>query len=80
MEMFINITSQGQISIPANIRRSLGFSKKILVRTFENKLVLEPAPDVLSLEGSLILNAKKSRNIKNIIKTEKKAFASSFHK
>lgn len=78
--MFINITSQGQISIPARIRRSLGFSKKILVRTFDKKLILEPAPDVLSLKGSLRSRAQKGKSVQAIIKAEKKAFASAFNK
>jgi len=80
MEMFINITSQGQISIPAKLRKSLGFSKKIVVRTFENKLVLEPAPDALSLRGALHSRAQKGKSIQAIIKEEKKAFASAFNK
>lgn len=80
MEMFINITSQGQISIPAKLRKSLGFSKKIIVRAFDNKIILEPVPDLLSMGGILESKAKKGKTIKEIIKEEKKAFASSFNK
>lgn len=82
MEIFINITSQGQISIPAKIRKNLGFEKtnKAIARTLGNKLILEPAPDILTLAGLLKHKAKKGKNIQEIIKEEKKTFAESFVK
>lgn len=49
----VSITSQGQISIPAKIRRELGFSKKsrATVTVEKGKMVVEPAKDILELKG-----------------------------
>ncbi len=51
----VTITSQGQISIPAKIRRDLGLNKsaKALVKIEGNKIVVEPVRDLLELKGSL---------------------------
>ena len=40
----VSITSQGQISIPAKIRKELGFNqhKKAVVTTEKGKMVIEP--------------------------------------
>ncbi len=51
----VSITSQGQISIPAKFRRKYGLEKngKIILSEEENKLIMEPAEDLLELRGSL---------------------------
>ncbi|OGM26377.1 hypothetical protein A3D00_04435 [Candidatus Woesebacteria bacterium RIFCSPHIGHO2_02_FULL_38_9] len=58
----VSITSQGQMSIPADIRRTLGLSvfKKALVSIQDGKMVVEPVKDFLSLGGSLKTEKKAS--------------------
>ena len=55
MSNIVSITSQGQISIPAKLRRELGLdtSRKALISTDKGKIVIEPARDFLELRGSL---------------------------
>ena len=55
MTYTVSITSQGQISIPAKIRRALGLDKtsKALVSVEDKKIVIEPVKDLLELGGSL---------------------------
>ncbi len=55
MTYTVSITSQGQISIPAKIRRELGLhnGKKALVSMENKKLIVEPVKDFLELRGSL---------------------------
>ncbi|MBI2039719.1 AbrB/MazE/SpoVT family DNA-binding domain-containing protein [Candidatus Microgenomates bacterium] len=56
----VSITSQGQISIPAKLRRKLGFEKnrQAFIEEKDGKLVLEPVKDLLELRGSLKTNKK----------------------
>ena len=56
----VSITSQGQISIPANIRRHLGLSttSKAIVAVENGKITIEPVKDFLEMRGSL-KNARK---------------------
>lgn len=56
----VTITSQGQISIPAKLRRKLGLEKnrKAIVTEEEGKIVIEPVKDLLELKGSLKTNMK----------------------
>jgi len=77
MPALVTITSQGQITIPAEFRRKLGLneSKKAVVAIEDNKLIIEPIPDLLSLEGSLQHKAKKGKKIQEIIKEEEEAIA-----
>lgn len=51
----VSITSQGQISIPAKLRRKLGLHKKqkALVSEREGELIVRPVKDFLELGGSL---------------------------
>ena len=51
----VSVTSQGQLSIPAQIRKQLGFFKthKALVTVVDGKVVIEPVKDLLTLKGSL---------------------------
>jgi len=51
----VSITEQGQITIPAKIRRELNLTKKSKanVSIKNNTMVIEPVPDFLELGGSL---------------------------
>lgn len=55
MTYTVSITSQGQISIPAKLRRKLGLdkNKKAFVSEEKGKLIVEPVKDLLELKGSL---------------------------
>ncbi len=56
----VSITSQGQISIPAQLRKQLGLQtgKKALVSAQGDKIIIEPVKDLLELRGSLKTNIK----------------------
>lgn len=58
----VSITSQGQISIPAPIRRKLGLDKlkRAVVTEKDGKLLIEPVKDLLDLKGSLRTNITAS--------------------
>lgn len=63
----VSITSQGQISIPAAIRRKLGLDKlkKAVVTEKDGILRIEPVKDLLDLKGSLKTNITASpKNIR----------------
>ena len=77
MSHIVSITSQGQISIPAKLRRELGLDKKkkALVKREGDRIVIEPAKDFLELGGSLHHKAIKDKSIQKIIKMEKEAVA-----
>lgn len=51
----VSITSQGQISIPAKIRRELGIKKgsRAIVTAKKGEIVIKPVADFFSLRGSL---------------------------
>lgn len=51
----VSITSQGQVSIPAPLRRKLGLNKlnKAIISEKEGKVIIEPVKDLLELRGSL---------------------------
>lgn len=56
MTYTVSITKQGQISIPAPLRKKYGLDKSkkaIVYPTAEGKIVIEPVRDLLSLLGSL---------------------------
>jgi len=76
MAYLVSITSQGQISIPAEIRRKLGLSlkKKALVTTDGRRVLIEPVEDIFTLEGALVHKAIKGKTIDQIIKIEEKAW------
>ncbi len=73
----VSITSQGQISIPAKIRRELGLDKKekALVSIDQDRIIVEPVEDFLQLEGSLKHKVIKGKSIQEIIRLEKEAVA-----
>lgn len=66
MTYSVSITSQGQISIPAEIRRKLGLSKKskAIVSVANGNVMIEPVKDFLELAGSLKTNKKPLSNKK----------------
>jgi len=72
MEYIVSITSQGQISIPAKIRKELNLNKfkKAYVKSVGDKMIIEPIKDIMSLAGSLSKYAKKGKDINKIIKLE----------
>lgn len=55
MNYFVNITSQGQISIPVKLRRKYKMDKagQVIVRDIDNAIVLTPSGDIDALMGSL---------------------------
>lgn len=75
MQQIVTITSQGQITVPAAFRRLLGIDqyRKASVRTEDNKIVIEPVPDLISLAGSLQNKALKNKTIEEVIKLEEEA-------
>ncbi len=77
MQQIVSITSQGQITIPASMRRRLALekNKKAFVKTADNKIIIEPVPSVMDLAGSLKDKALKKKSIEQIIKLEEKAAA-----
>lgn len=64
MTYTVSITSQGQISIPAKIRQTLGFTKrkKALISVQKGKMVIEPVKDFLEFRGSLKSSKKALSN------------------
>lgn len=55
MSYTVTITSQGQLSLPAKIRKDYGFSKtrKAILSVHDGKVILEPVKDLLELGGSI---------------------------
>src|SRR3989344_7007218 len=76
MTQIVSITSQGQISIPANIRRNLKLNlyNKASIRQEKGRLIIEPVEDILLLAGSLKGYALKGKNPDEISRLEKKAW------
>lgn len=62
MTYVVSITSQGQISIPASLRRKFGFNKtkKAFVSSQNGKLTVEPVKDFLDLYGAFQTNKRVS--------------------
>ena len=68
MTYTVSITSQGQFTIPIDIRRALGLQKasKATVLTDGGKMVVEPIKDIFELRG--VVKTKKRipfRTIRN---------------
>jgi AbrB family looped-hinge helix DNA binding protein len=55
MSYTVSVTSQGQISLPAKIRKQLGISRsgKAIVSVQDGKVIVEPVKDFLEMAGSL---------------------------
>lgn len=68
----VSITSQGQITIPAVLRRQLGLHKlqRASVISEKGRIVIEPITDFLSLGGIFNDRAKKHADINAIMKEE----------
>ena len=51
----VAVTSQGQVSIPIDVQRKLGFKKngKASLKVEGSKIIIEPVSDFMSLKGSL---------------------------
>lgn len=64
MTYTVSITSQGQISIPAKLRRKFRLDKsgKVIISEESDKLILEPVEDFLNLKGSIKSNKKPLSN------------------
>lgn len=62
MTYVVSITSQGQISIPADLRRNFGFNKtkKAFVSADNGKVTVEPVKDFLELYGVFQTNQRVS--------------------
>lgn len=60
----VSITSQGQISIPADLRRSRGFEKgkKVLIYSDGDELRIRPVKDFMELAGTFKTNKKPLTN------------------
>ena len=67
MTYTVTITSQGQISIPIQLRRKLGLdkNKKALVREENGELIVKPVKDFMELGGSLSEYAKGKKPLSN---------------
>ncbi len=52
--MYIStVTRQGQISIPAKLRRELNIDqKKVMITKEQGRIIIEPVEDLLDLAGS----------------------------
>ena len=72
----VSITSQGQISIPADIRKKLGLKggMKAIVLLEKDRVIIEPVPDLLSLAGSLHKYAKKGMSVDKVLQEEERAW------
>ena len=59
MTYTVSITSQGQMTIPADIRLALGLQKasKVIVSVDAGKMVVAPEPDIMDLYG--VFKSKK---------------------
>lgn len=82
MQQLVSITSQGQITIPAPMRRKLGLEKyrKASIRAEKGTIIVEPVPDLISLGGVLKDKAIKGKRIGKIIDLEEEAVAKSIRR
>jgi len=71
------VTSQGQITIPVEIRRKLRLDKnrRIVLKFENNTIFMESEPDIMKLSGSLSDRAIKNKSIDEIIRIEEDAVA-----
>ncbi len=71
----VTITSQGQVTVPAKLRRALGLDKvkKAIVYQQKDKIVMEPVHSITQLAGILKSKRLKNKTIEEIMRLEKKA-------
>lgn len=76
MTQIVSITSQGQISIPANLRRDLKLNiyNKASIRQEKGRLIIEPVEDILLLAGSLKAYALNGKDPHEVLRLEKRAW------
>lgn len=63
MAQFSTVTSKGQVTIPAPIRKSLNlmpFQKVVFIQKDDKKVEIRPAPDFFALRGSIKTKKKYS--------------------
>jgi AbrB family looped-hinge helix DNA binding protein len=72
----VSLTKQGQISIPAKMRKSLGWTteSKVLVSHEGNGLRIEMPVDITSLAGVFHYAAKTKMTRAQVIEAEEKAW------
>ncbi len=68
MQQLIKINSQGQVTIPAVLRRKYGFDrvKQAIIKEVDGQLIVKPAGDALSLAGALSDQAKQNLSLDEI--------------
>jgi len=76
----VTITSQGQITIPAKMRKALGFvaGSKVVASVQNDQFTIEKPQDFFELAGTLkhkIPSYLKDKTMDEIIKIEKEAVA-----
>lgn len=56
----VTITSQGQITIPAKLRRELDLdkTKRLILKVEDQKIIAEKEPDILDFRGIFKTNKK----------------------
>jgi len=74
----VSITSQGQITVPINMRKYLGVQKKQMIKAqaVNGKIILEKITDIEDLAGIFADQAKKitkGMTRKQILEAEEKA-------
>lgn len=71
----VTVTSQGQITIPAKLRRELDLDRATLSVTRNDKgnIEFEKVPDLMNLYGALHSNRIQNKSYEQITKIEKKA-------
>jgi len=69
------MTSKGQVMILKEIREKLGLSKRqqFIERTEDNKVILEPVPNLVELGGTL-KSMGKNKSIKQLMKEVKEGW------
>ncbi len=69
------MTSKGQVLILKEIRERLGLSKRqqFIERTKDNKVILEPVPNLVDLGGTL-KSMGKNKSIKQLMKEVKEGW------
>lgn len=74
MSHIVSITSQGQINLPAKLRREIGLQKpgRAFISAEKGKIIVEPVKDILELAGSLKTNKKPltNREMRELIASE----------
>lgn len=55
MKKVVTVTSQGQITIPASMRKQLNLnnSKELILTFLNGKVTMEPTKDIYQLQGAL---------------------------